>query len=452
MLNKNYKGNGILLILMIIFVIITSITVYSAKQDKVGASPLNMSMLTLSDVLDNAIRENYIETLSNKVEEAARKTEEETTVEQEVISELIPESKVNPIEKPHSGNKKIVGYYASWSAYSGYTPDKIDVDKITHLNYAFANIGSDYRIALGDSKVDLSNFAKINSLKKTNKNLKSLISVGGWTWSDKFSDLALTEESRSKFADSAVEFIVKHGFDGVDIDWEYPVSGGLPTNKTRPEDKQNFTLLLKTLRKKLDEQSRKDGKEYLLTIAGAAGSSFAKNTEIGILHQYIDYANIMTYDIHGNWDKYTDFNAPLYSASNSPQSKWSVNLSVDAWLNAGLPVDKLVMGVPFYGYKFDKVANSNNGLHQSYTDGSSISYKEIANSYLNKAGYKRYFNAESKVPYLFNGSTFISYDDEESINLKAQYIKSKGLGGAMIWELSQDPNKVLLNSLYKGLN
>lgn len=462
MKNIKHKANGIILILMIIFLIVTSITAYSAKQEKKHISPITLSMLSVTDVLESIIRENHIKTLSNKVKEVASNTELEQTetesqsesdkkVEQEKVKDLAPVKKVEPINNTKSGNMKIVGYYSSWSAYSNYTPDKIDANKITHLNYAFANIGDDLRIALGDPEVDIANFQKIRTLKNTNKNLKSLISVGGWTWSGKFSDLALTEDSRTKFAKSAVEFILKHGFDGVDIDWEYPVSGGLSTNKTRPDDKKNFTLLLKTLRRELDEQGKKDGKDYLLTIAGAAGSSFVKNTELGILHQYIDYANIMAYDIHGNWDKFTDFNAPLYSTRTSPHSKWSINASIDGWLNAGFPVDKLVMGLPFYGYKYDKVANSNNGLHQSYSKGSSISYKDIASGYLNKAGFKRYFNGESKVPYLFNGSTFISYDDEESIALKAQYIKSKGLAGAMIWELSQDPNRVLLNSLYKGL-
>ena len=109
------------------------------------------------------------------------------------------------------------------------------------------------------------------------------------------------------------------------------------------------------------------------------------------------------------------------------------------------------MGVPFYGYLFKAVGDINHGLYQTYSGSASISYANIAANYLNAPGYVRYFHEESKVPWLFNGSTFITYEDAESMGLKAQYIKSKGLGGAMIWELSQDPNRVLLNAIYNGL-
>lgn len=160
----------------------------------------------------------------------------------------------------------------------------------------------------------------------------------------------------------------------------------------------------------------------------------------------------MTYDIHGTWEPYTDFNAPLYNNSDkSPQYKWSVDASINIWLNAGFSKEKLVMGVPFYGYIYKAVANSNNGLYQTYSGGASISYENIMANYLNTPGYVRYFHPESLVLWLFNGSTFISYEDEYSIGLKAQYIKSKGLGGAMIWVLSQDPNQILLSALFNGL-
>ncbi len=349
-------------------------------------------------------------------------------------------------------SKRVVGYYAAWAAYSGFTPDKLDAEKLTHINYAFANIGSDLKIILGYPDIDPANINKLNALKKKNPNLKTLISVGGWSWSGRFSDAALTDASRTAFADSSVDFIVKYGFDGIDIDWEYPVTGGLSTNVKRPQDKQNFTLLLKKLREKLDAQSLADGKQYLLTIAGGAGDWYINNTELGIVHQYLDYANVMTYDIHGNWDSFTDFNAPLYNNTDtSPQLKWSVDSAVNSWLKTGIPAKKLVMGVPFYGYRYTTVTNANNGLYQTYSGGSSISYANIVANYLNARGFTRYFHKQSMIPWLFNGSTFISYEDEQSIGLKAQYIKDKNLGGAAVWELSQDPNKVLLSALYNGI-
>ncbi len=347
--------------------------------------------------------------------------------------------------------KKIVGYYAAWSRYSGFSPLKLDAGKLTHINYAFANIGSDLRIALGYPDIDSANIKELNQLKITNPNLKTLIAVGGWSWSGRFSDVALTEASRSSFADSVVDFIVQYGFDGVDIDWEYPVSGGLDTNTRRPEDKYHFTLLLEILREKLDERGKKNGKKYLLSFAGAAGSWYLKNTEISKISQLVDYANLMTYDIHGIWEPNTNFNAPLYHSDTEQPYGISVASSVQEWLKAGFSKDKLVMGVPFYGFVYKSVSPVNNGLFQTYSGGASISYANIAANYLKQEGFVRYYDPLARVPWLFDGSTFITYEDEQSIAEKAGYVKNSSLGGAMIWELSQDPNKVLLSSLYQVL-
>ncbi|WP_206458206.1 glycosyl hydrolase family 18 protein [Anaerovorax sp. IOR16] len=364
-------------------------------------------------------------------------------------SDIISVTTTSPAQ-PFS--KKVVGYYAAWSSYSGYYPNQIDPSKLTHINYAFANISSDLKITMGYPDIDENNFKLLNELKMTNPSLKTLISIGGWSWSGKFSDAALSDASRTVFAESCIDFIIKYGFDGVDLDWEYPVSGGLTSNSKRPEDKQNFTLLLQKLREKLDEQGTMDNKHYLLTIAGGASSSYLNNIEITKLSQYIDYATIMTYDLHGTWDNYTDLHAPLFNNNDSsPQYKGSVDSSVNAWINASFPSDKLILGIPFYGYIYSSVTNSNNGLYQTYGGANSISYQKIAENYLNQHGFIRYFHSQSLVPWLFNGSTFISYEDPQSISYKTDYIKTKNLGGAMIWELSQDPNEVLLNTLYNEI-
>jgi len=420
------------------------VVAYNIYRDSVYIGKSNTSTFTASGLTPSKSYKFYV-----RAKDAAGNLSNSSNLLTVTTSTIpIPAPTPTPVIK----TTKMVGYYAAWAAYSGYTPDKVDASKLTHINYAFANIGSDLKIALGYPDVDSSNISKLNTLKQSNPNLKTLISVGGWDGSGKFSDVALTETSRTTFADSCVNFIVKYGFNGIDIDWEYPVSGGVSTNIKRPEDKQNFTLLLKKLREKLNARSLLDGKQYLLTIAGGDGSWYVNNTELDIIHQYLDYGNIMTYDIHGTWDVYTDFNAPLYNNNDiSAQDKWSVDSSVNAWLKAGFPVEKLVVGVPFYGYKYNSVKNANNGLYQTFSGGSSISYSNIAANYLNSAGYVRYFRQQSMVPWLFNGSTFISYEDEQSIGYKAQYIKSKGFGGAAIWELSQDPNRVLLGALYKGL-
>ncbi|NYB74396.1 S-layer homology domain-containing protein [Sedimentibacter hydroxybenzoicus DSM 7310] len=349
-----------------------------------------------------------------------------------------------------SGEYKVVGYYTAWSSYSGFTPDRLDAKKLTHINYAFANIQNN-EIVLGYPDKDPSNFKKLNELKLINPDLKILLSVGGWNWSGKFSDAAETESSRTAFAESCVDIITKYNIDGVDLDWEYPVGGGLSANANRASDKENFTLLLEKIREKLDRQGKIDNKHYLLSIAGGASSYYLNNIEPDKIHQYIDYANIMTYDIRGSWDTYTDFNSPLYNNTQaSPQYKWSIDASAKAWEKSGFPKEKIVIGVPFYGYLFNAVKNDNNGLYQSFHDAKAISFNTII-GYLNDSGYKRYYDYESMVPWLFNGSSFISYDDEQSISSKADYIKSNNLGGVMIWELSHDPDEILLNALAVAL-
>ncbi|MEW9052170.1 MAG: glycosyl hydrolase family 18 protein [Neobacillus sp.] len=362
---------------------------------------------------------------------------------------------------------KRVGYFTGWSTYLNFQVSNIDASKLTHLNYAFANISADGRITVGDSWADIEkpfpgdtveqpykgNFYQLTKLKQQYPHLKTLISVGGWTWSERFSDVALTEQSRTIFAESALEFILKYGFDGIDVDWEYPVAGGEADNINRPEDKQNFTLLLKKMREVLDAQSAKDGKPYLLTIAAGASKGYAANTELNLLHQYVDYIQLMTYDIHGSWDTMTGMNAPLY---RDPESRfygeWSVQDAVQTFINNGVPVYKLIMGIPFYGRVYNQVTNSNNGLYQPFSGGgSSISYASLEANYINRNGFIRFWEPDSKVPWLFNGTQFISYDDAESIGYKTSYIKSMGLGGAMMWELSQDPNRVLLTKIYNDL-
>lgn len=365
---------------------------------------------------------------------------------------LLPGSTIPEKKSDFPSEDRLVAYYAAWASYADFKPDRIDASKLTHINYAFANIGKDLKITMGYPDRDPENFRLLNKLKIENPALKTLISVGGWTWSGRFSDAALTDASRAAFADSCVAFIKMHGFDGVDLDWEYPVNGGLPGNSRRAADKHNFTLLLQEIREKLDAQGVIDQKHYLLTIAAGAGSTYLNHIELSSIHPFLDYVTIMTYDLHGTWDTYTDHHAPLYHNTDpSPQYKSSVDSSIRAWEQASFPMHKLVMGIPFYGYLYSSVKDVNHGLYRTFSGSNSISYHLIEKNYLGKDGYQRYFHPQSKVPWLFNGSTFLTYEDPESIESKTEYIKSKALGGAMVWELSQDPDRVLLNEVYEGL-
>ena len=214
-----------------------------------------------------------------------------------------------------------VGYYAAWA--SGYPPQDIPAERFTQINYAFAKI-EEGRAALSSPERDRRNLENLTALRQRNAGLDVVLSVGGWDESAGFSDAAATASSRADFARSCVELILEHDLDGVDLDWEYPVSGGAPGTVHRPQDRENFTLLLQSLRRALDAQGRRDGKDYVLTIAGAVGSGYLGSIEPRAVAETVDHIFLMAYDLHGPWDSRTDFNAPLYAASGLMQDRKSV--------------------------------------------------------------------------------------------------------------------------------
>ncbi len=358
---------------------------------------------------------------------------------------------------------KLVGYYGSWDAYArAYTPRDIDASRLTHINYAFAGI-SDGRVALGDAAVDPSNFAELKQLKAGNETLKLLISVGGWNGSKDLSDVALSNDSRRRFVDSAIAFLRRHGFDGIDIDWEYPVSGGKPGNRHRPEDKPNFTRLVENLRTALDAAGAADHRTYLLTVAAGAAPSAVANVDLAAMARSVDWINVMAYDLNGAWSSTSGHNAPLYAdpADASPDAGHAnVAAVVDAYLAAGVPARKLLLGVPLYGRTWTGCAARNGGQYQAcagaakgtWEDGV-LDYQDIEARYLSSGAFVSRFNDAAKVPFLFNASTgqFISYDDPESLRHKIAFLKAKGLGGAMCWELSADRSGRLVDLLSREL-
>ena len=355
---------------------------------------------------------------------------------------------LQPVAAP--SGKCIVGYFPSWAYLNNYSPSDVDAAKLTHINYAFASISSDNKLVMNHPKTDIKNFEGLRKLKAKNSALKLLISVGGWDGSKKFSNAALTAQSRETFANSCINFIVTHKLDGIDLDWEYPVSGGFGGIINRPEDKQNFTKLIQAIRQKMQQQTKKDSKKYYLTIAGAPSSGYLKNIELTKILPYLDYIFLMGYDMHGPWDEFADFNAPLYTPQeSSPQYSSSINDAVQTYLNAGAAASKLVLGMPFYGYRYEVTNNDNYGLYQTFSNGKSVAYSKIVTDYLDK--YDKSEHPQAKVPYLFGNDTFITYDDENSIAMKVQLAKKLGLAGVGAWELSQDSQNTLLSSAYSNL-
>jgi chitinase len=331
-------------------------------------------------------------------------------------------------------------------------PGDVDGKSLTRINYAFANI-QDGRIVTGFSQ-DAANFKVLESLKEQNKSLTVLVSVGGWLWSGGFSDACLTAASRATFADSVMDFLRKYNLDGLDIDWEYP---GMPGagHTFRSEDKQNFTLLLRELRSRFNAETAKTHKRLYLTMAAGSSDDFIAHTEMDKAQAYLDTVNLMAYDYYeASSDDITGNHAPLFTDPADPK-KVSANTSVLAFEKAGVPAEKIVLGMPFYGRTWGDVMDQNHGLFQPGKDIPNTygSYSAIASTMLDK-GYTRYWDAKSSVPFLYNAEKhiFVSYEDPESAAAKCAYVKAHHLGGVMFWDYESDPSGTLLHAIRKALD
>ena len=349
-----------------------------------------------------------------------------------------------------------------------YQPEKLPLNQLTHIIYSFTNVID------GEMKFrDAENGEKLKSLVAQRKNhpgLKVMIACGGWG-ADGFSDMAHTPENRNKFVQSVIEFNRAFDLDGLDIDWEYP---GIPAANTgaRPEDKQNFTLLMKELREGLNTLQR----DQTLTFASAGWKRYYNNVDIKEVMTYVDYMNVMTYDQIGATSPYTghhtalglieledikDTPAMVFIESRREEMKKrgytyeprSVERIVDFCIDNGVDPKQIVIGAAFYGRAWKGVPPENNGLYQS-NGGSYIgwsAYHQIRKEFEPNKKFTRYWDPIAKAPYLYNAkdSIFISYDDTVSVRLKTSYAQKKKLAGIMFWELGNDTKDK--NSLLKAI-
>ena len=329
---------------------------------------------------------------------------------------------------------------------------QIDAQRLTRINYAFANIANG-RIVTGFDH-DAENFAFLESLKKENPSLTVLVSVGGWLWSTNFSDMSVTAQSRAVFIQSVMEFLETYKLDGLDIDWEYP---GMPGagHPFRPEDKQNFTLLLKELRARFTAETAKTHHRLYLTFAAGAEDSFLDHTEMAKAQEYVDTVNLMSYDYYeAGSDPISGNHAPLFTDPADPK-KVSAADSVAAFEKAGAPADKIVLGMPFYGREWGQVADVNHGLFQpgKVVPHAYATYPVITQTLLNQ-GFVRYWDEKSSVPYLYNAQQqiFVSYEDPQSIAAKCRFVLAHKLAGVMFWEYSNDPSGTLLRAIDDSLH
>lgn len=343
-------------------------------------------------------------------------------------------------------NLRVVAYVIGWE-----TPPDIDATKLTHINFAFGRIDGG-KVVLPHPGV-AAQLAHLRSLKARNPQLKVLLSVGGWE-AEGFSDAASSAEARNTFAASVVALLREHSLDGVDLDWEYP-GQSVAGIKSRPQDKQNFTALLQTLRAQLDAASsaRSRDDHYLLTIASADREYF-DFTQMDRLHVYLDWINVMTYDFVNSLTPTTGHHAGLYASPYAAPTDRNADASVKQHLAAGIPPQKLVLGVAFYGRGFAGVQPAHHGLNQPYERFEAAHpYAELVDKFIDRGGFVREWDAQAQAPYLWNAQTraFITYDDPQSIGVKAEYVRKHRLGGMMFWELSEDSGGALLDAIVTGL-
>lgn len=348
----------------------------------------------------------------------------------------------------HAPEPVIIGYV--FSPEEPLEPDTIAAEKLTHINYAFSNI-DDGRIVNGFD-FDDQNYRLLQTLKQRNPNLKILSSVGGWTWSGGFSDMALTQQSRQIFIESAVEFVRRHQLDGIDIDWEYPGLAGAG-NTHRAEDGRNFTLVLQGLRTAFDALEKELKRPLLITIASGGFPDYLAKSDIGNWQKYLDYINIMAYDY--NFPRkggVTGHHTALYSHPEDTSGQ-SADAAVKNHMAAGVPAHKLVVGVAFYGRTWVNVTPQNFGLQQPADAGEasfgSARYGNLRPNVIEQAGYKRHWDEVAQAPWLWNEKerVFVSYDDPQSIAAKVKYIRQQKLGGVMFWQYTSDYENELLNTL-----
>lgn len=415
----------------------------------------------------------------------------------------------------HAAPPMLVGsYLPAWSTEKGFRIKDLDSSGVAarfgYLNYAFENVydmgdgtyrcdsgrdiedrgdgggmasSADYVDPVGaDDAVAgaadapgqplAGNFNQIRELKQRHPGLKVLVALGGGSWSRWFSAGSATPELRSTLVASCISTFIEGNlkrfngrggagsalgvFDGIDIDWEHPAIGDGSYNTVSPDDKHNFTLLAAEFRRQLDELSRRTGRRYYLSAAMNSTERYMAQTEPGEYARSLDWLNLMSYDFHGSWNKNgpADFQSNLYvDPANPDPHPQSVDSGVQRFIAAGVPPEKIVVGVPFYARGWEGVPDVNHGLYQKAerpAQGIELGIEKYGT--IAKKPLPHFHDAASGQLWTYENGTFWTYDDPGVIRRKLDYVAQKKLGGIMSWSVDQDDAAFTLSRAMLGLD
>lgn len=417
-------------------------------------------------------------------------------------------------------------YFAEWGVYArdfGVADIAPHADDITHIQYAFINLDQNGNCTLFDSwaadqkpgkapYTQAGNLRQLAALRDDHPHLRIVMSIGGWTLSDHFSDVAADATKLATMASSCVALMRDYDFDGLDVDWEFPGVQGEGSNSVSQDDDENFVIMLSALRSALDTVGAADGRHYSLSVAISAGEDKIVHLRSAEMAAYVDFMSVMSYDLNGAWQTMPAHNAPLYRNPDDPRpatttaGTYDVNHAVDLLLNGGttkdgrpvqggVPPGQIAVGVPFYGRAWVRVPATQavaglpglfttadngtlsmtgtcsceadyanvpppikgaGGLGGGSWEEASYDYDDVANILL-RNGWTRYWDATSQVPFAYNpsyaGGSWVSYDDGSSLCRKGAYVRNRQLAGIMAWELSgNEENDDLWVGLENGLD
>lgn len=351
-------------------------------------------------------------------------------------------------------NKAVIGYYQSWQWQKFpvlLSPGNIPYNKLTVVNYSFFYplengeiVGmdpvADRRLLLGEKNslsIGSDTDGSIINLAKQH-GTKVVLSIGGWENSSQFPQIAADPQKRANFAHWCVRHIRQYGFDGIDLDWEFP---GYVRHNGTPQDRQNFTLLLQTVHDSLQTLGQASGKRYLLSASLPAAASHLTDMEVQKISAILDYLNIMTWDLFGPWGKISNHNSALYGPAKGDSARCLDGAFKLYHQLYQVPAEKINLGVACFGHSYthcNEIYGEQQGPDTSlFKEEDGISYAQIVEK---MHLFERLWDPKAQAPYLVSKSLnmLISFDDEESVARKADYVIQNNAGGLIIWPLLGD--------------